>query len=81
MILLYITWLYSVHFIGAIPNNINSIFSIVLIILPSLILIYLSKLFKDQFFKYNFNLKFFIAIFFNCNNFPVQLILIIVPLL
>ena len=61
--LLYLTWLYSVHFIGAIPNNINSIFSIILILLPSLILIYLSKLFKNESFKYNFNVKFLIYFF------------------
>ena len=61
--LIYLTWLYSVHFLGALPENWLSLSGIFLIVLPSIILFLLSKFFKNNKVEININ-PFFLSILF-----------------
>jgi hypothetical protein len=63
-LILYITWLYSVQFIGAFPKNLNSLISILIVFLPSIIAWYLIKLFKHKEIQFTFKLnRLFIVLF------------------
>ena len=73
--LIYLTWLYSVHFLGALPDDLYSMSSLILIISPSVILYFVSRIFRYDKIKLNINLPFlfslfslFILINYNGNN-------------
>jgi hypothetical protein len=73
--LIYLTWLYSVHFLGALPDDLYSLLSIILIISPSVILYFVSRTFRYDKIKLKINLPFlfslfilFILINYNGNN-------------